>query len=164
MDYDFASDLKVVSAVAPAIYTTSQVSLSLNTANYPYKALALSMYVGVGGITFTSVNRVDFYLTHSDDDITYIPVTDDDVVLPYSATNTVALLGPTTGTVKSLVAAHATADVSVVGYRGKKQYVKVQATFGGTHSTGTTVGINWNLMHPMSAPTWQTSITDRPQI
>ena len=145
MDYDFASDLKVVSAVAPAIYTTSQVSLALNTANYPYKALSLAIYVGVGGITFTGTNRIDIYMTHSDDGVTFIPVTDDDVILPYSTTATVALLGPTTGTVKSIVAAHATADDSVIGYRGKKQYVTVQAAYGGTHSTGTTLGVDWIL-------------------
>jgi hypothetical protein len=60
MDYDRASDLKVVSALAPAVYDSDQSSVALNTALYPFKALDIAIYVGVGGITFDDTNRVDF--------------------------------------------------------------------------------------------------------
>jgi hypothetical protein len=158
MDYDFASDLKVVSALAPAVYDSDQTSTALNTALYPFKGLTLVLHLGVGGITFDTTNRVDFKLTHSDDDSTYVAVTDDDVILPYP------LVVATGGIVKSLTALHAAAEDILVGYRGKKQYVKVMTDFGGTHGTGTVFGITWLMLHPMSAPTWQTSVTDRPQI
>ena len=158
MDYDNTSDLKVVSALLPASYTTDQTSTALNTANYPYKALSLVLHLGIGGITFSATNRVDFKLTHSDDDDTYVAVDEGDVVLPYP--DVVA----TGGIVKSLIAAHAAAESIVVGYRGKKQYVKVMTDFGGTHGAGTIFGISWLLTHPMSAPTWQAAVTDRPQV
>jgi hypothetical protein len=159
MDFDFASDLKVVSAVAPAIYTSDQTSVALNSALYGFKALSVAIYVGVGGITFDATNRVDFKMTHSDDDTTYVDCTDDDLILPFPLTTV-----EPGGIVKSLVAVHGTADYSVVGYRGKKQYVKFAADFSGTHGTGTTIGATWLLMHPMSAPTWQAAVTDRAQV
>ena len=36
---------------------------------------------------------------------------------------------------KALVAAHAAAEQFLVGYRGKKRYVKLTADFSGTHGT-----------------------------
>ena len=55
---------------------------------------------------------------------------------------------------KALVAAHAAAEQFLVGYRGKKRYVKLlTADFSGTHGTGTLIGWNWLLSHPMSRPT-----------
>jgi hypothetical protein len=159
MDYDFASDLKVVNAITPAVVSTDQVSTALNTSLYPFKALSIAIYVGVGGITFDTTNKIEFNLTHSDDDSTYVDCTDDDVILPFPLTTV-----EPGGIVKSLVAVHGTADYSVVGYRGKKQYVKFMADFSGTHGTGTTIGATWLLTHPMSAPTWQAAVTDRAQI
>jgi hypothetical protein len=154
MDYEIASNLKALPAIAPASYTTDQTSSALNTASYLYKSLTLAIYVGVGGITFDADNRVDFELTHSDDDSTYVAATDDDVVIPYPQ-----VVG-TGGVVKSFIAAHAAAEWLVVGYRGKKQYVKVKANFVGTHGAGTILGVMWMLGHPMSAPAWNASVPD----
>jgi hypothetical protein len=141
------------------LVSTDQTSVALNTALYPFKALSLAIYVGVGGITFDTTNKIEFGLTHSDDDSTYVDCTDDDLNLPYPLTTV-----EPGGIVKSLVAVHGTADYTVVGYRGKKQYVKVKADFSGTHGTGTTIGATWLMVHPMSAPTWQAAVTDRAQI
>ena len=44
---------------------------------------------------------------------------------------------------KALVAAHAAAEQFLVGYRGKKRYVKLTADFSGTHGTATLIG--WNV-------------------
>jgi hypothetical protein len=158
MDYDIASDMKIVSALAPATLDSDTTSVALNTSNYPFKALSLGIYVGVGGITFDATNRVDFKLIHSADDVTYVAVEDDDVVFAYPQ---VVAAG---GIIKSLIAAHASAEWLVVGYRGKKQYVKVMADFGGTHGAGTPLSVVWILAHPMSGPTWQAAVTDRPQV
>jgi hypothetical protein len=159
MDYDSASNMKAVVAITPATVSTDQVTSAFDTSLYLYKALTVAVYLGAGGITFTTNNKIDINVTHSDDDSTYVAVTDDDVVLPYSTTATVALLGAADGTVKSLRAAHATEEVFLFGYRGKKRYVKIELDFVGTHSTGTLVGASWLLDHPMSAPNWQTSVT-----
>jgi len=100
-------------------------SLDLGTA----QSATVLVEVGVGGITFTGVNRVDFILTHSD--VTgsgFTPVTQDDVV------------GVTVGAggiVRSLIAAHATPSVTRIGYVGRKQFLRLLADFGGTHATAT---------------------------
>lgn len=85
--------------------------------------------VGEGGITFSSTNKVEFKLTHSD--VTgsdFTAVTQDDVV------------GVTVGEggiVRALVAAHATPSVTLVGYKGRKGFLRLLADFSGTHGTAT---------------------------
>src|SRR3546814_15078964 len=78
-----------------------------------YNAAEVVLSVGIGGITFTTTNKIEFKLTHSDDDSTYDDVTTDD------------MLGVTvsgSGIIKALTAAHAAAAVYRVGYRGGKRY------------------------------------------
>ena len=57
-------------------------------------------------------------------------------------------------------AAHSAADIKLVGYRGKKRYVKVELDYIGSHGGGTPAGVNWIFEHPMSPPSWQTSVPD----
>lgn len=64
------------------------------------------------------------------------------------------------GTVYQLVTAHAAASVTVVGVITKKRYVKIAATFSGTHGLGTPLNVQWVFGHPMSAPAWQTQVPD----
>lgn len=97
----------------------------------------IDIEVGVGGITFDATNKVEFKITHSDDDVTYAAVGADDVVLN---TNADASVG-TGGIVKSLIAAHAAADRTKVGYIGGKRYIKILADFSGTHGTGTPISV-----------------------
>ena len=94
-----------------------------------YNGAEIELGIGAGGITFDSTNKVEFKLTHSDDDSTYDAVTIDDVL-------GVASVG-TGGIIKSLVAAHASATVEQFGYIGNKRYLKLLADFAGTHGTGT---------------------------
>jgi hypothetical protein len=86
--------------------------------------------VVIGGITFNTSNKVEFKLTHSVDDSTYEAVAQADVK------------GVTVGTggiVRSLVAAHAAASLTKVGYNGGRRYLKLLADFSGTHSAGTPI-------------------------
>jgi hypothetical protein len=97
-----------------------------------YGAALLLLAIGVGGITFSGTNKIEFKLTHSDDDVTYSDVTDADVVKDAYCPATI-----TTGIIRSLVAAHAAATVQKLGYVGGKRYIKLLADFSGTHGTGT---------------------------
>lgn len=108
-----------------------------------FQACNLILSVGVGGITFSSTNKVEFVLTHSDDDTTYTNVTDADML---------GVTGITTGIIKSLVAAHAAAAVYHYGYIGGKRYLKLLADFSGTHGTGT----------PIAATAYRTCSTKQP--
>jgi hypothetical protein len=95
-----------------------------------YRACEISIAVGIGGITFDSTNKVEFTLTHSDDDSTYTAVADADMLGVTSITD---------GIIKSLTAAHAAAAVYSYGYVGGKRYLKLLANFSGTHDTGTPI-------------------------
>lgn len=96
-------------------------------------SVELFIGVGIGGITFSGSNKVEFKLTHSDDNSTYSAVGATDVIL---GTNADASVG-TGGIVKSLIAAHAAASLTRVSYVGGKRYLKVLADFDGTHNTAT---------------------------
>lgn len=95
-----------------------------------FDAATVLLSIGAGGITFDATNKVEFVLTHSDDDSTYTNVTDDDVI---------GVTGITGGIIHSLVAAHASATETKIGYRGGKRYLKLLADFSGTHGTGTPI-------------------------
>jgi hypothetical protein len=94
-----------------------------------FESAEIVIAVGVGGITFTTSNKVEFKLTHSDDGANYEAVTVDDMLGLDSV--------GTGGIIHSLIAAHAAATVTKVGYRGGKRYLKLLADFTGTHAAGT---------------------------
>lgn len=96
-----------------------------------FNSAELVLAIGVGGITFTGVNKIEFVLTHSHDDSTYVNCTDADV-LGASATIT-------NGIIKALVAAHAAAATYRFGYVGPRRYLKLLADFSGTHASPTPI-------------------------
>jgi hypothetical protein len=98
-----------------------------------FEGAEVDIAVGVGGITFSSTNKIEFLLEHSDNGTDYTAVALADV-------QNVASVG-TGGIVKSLVAAHATADVTRIGYIGGKRYIRPTADFSGTHGTGTPIAV-----------------------
>jgi hypothetical protein len=98
-----------------------------------YDAAEILLSIGIGGITFSGTNKIEFKLTHSDDDSTYTDVADADML---------GVTGIVTGIIKSLTAAHAAAAVYRFGYKGGKRYLKLLADFSGTHGTGTPIAAN----------------------
>ncbi|VBB39005.1 conserved hypothetical protein [uncultured Spirochaetota bacterium] len=97
-----------------------------------FEAAEIALEIGVGGITFNGTNKIEFKLTHSDDNSTYTAVTAEDLVGSPSVGDG--------GIIKSLVAAHAAATVEQFGYIGGKRFLKLLADFSGTHGTGTPIG------------------------
>lgn len=138
---DLKNSLAIVQAIAPAVYDVDNTPAAIDLAGYGSAMLAL--HIGVGGITFTGTNKIEFVLTHSDDDTTYEAVTDDDVQ---------GVTGITGGIVKALKTAHAAADVTKIGYLGDKRYLKLLADYGGTHSAGTPLSAVVILGRPHSSP------------
>jgi hypothetical protein len=125
---DLHSDITVVSVIGNATLSADNTPATIDLRGYDAAEIVLD--IGVGGITFTGTNKIEFVLTHSDDDSTYTNVT------------TADMLGVTvtSGIIKSLVAAHAAAAVYRYGYKGGKRYLKLLADFSGTHGTGTPIG------------------------
>jgi hypothetical protein len=129
---DIVSRLAETQVIGPAVLTADNTPAALDLAGFNSAAILIS--VGAGGITFTTSNKIEFVVTHSDDDTTYTNVTDADMLGVTSITN---------GIVRSLTAAKAAADTAPteLGYIGGKRYLKVLADFSGTHATGTPISV-----------------------
>ena len=127
---DIHDKIEAVTLITPAIIAEDNTPGAVDRLNW--EAAEILLHIGAGGITFSADNKIEFKLTHSDDDSTYTAVTSADLVG-----------APTVGTggiIKSLVAAHATATNYQFGYIGNKRYLKLLADFSGTHGTGTEIG------------------------
>jgi len=103
------------------------------------RASAFLICVGVGGITFDATNKIEFKLTHSDTDSNYVAVTaaDVEIIMPNGTKGVVG----SGGIVRELIAAHAAATITKVGYIGNKKFRKMLADFSGTHGTGTPIAV-----------------------
>lgn len=95
-----------------------------------YNKAEIVLAIGVGGITFDATNKIEFVLSHSDDDTTYTPVTDDDVL---------GVSGISNGIIKALTSAHAAAAAYRYGYIGNKRYLKLLPDFSGSHASPTPI-------------------------
>jgi hypothetical protein len=117
--------------IAAAVLDTDTESAAIDLSGYYVASFLIS--VGVGGITFDADNKLEFILTHSDDDVAYEAVDATDV-------DKVASVGDL-GEVLGFTAEHAAAASYIANYVGGKRYVKVKAEFTGTHGTGTPVSV-----------------------
>ncbi|CAA0095093.1 Uncharacterised protein [Starkeya nomas] len=123
---DIISNTAVASVIAPAAYDADNTPAAIDLKGFDSAMLAI--HVGAGGISFNGTNKVEFKLSHSDDDATYEPVTDADVQ---------GVAGVTSGIVLALKAAHPDPSVTRVGYVGNRRFIKLLADFSGTHGTAT---------------------------
>jgi hypothetical protein len=142
MRYDVHSDIAVADVFGPVSLSADNTPAAIDLQGY--SAAELIIGVGVGGITFSGTDKVEFKLTHSDDDSSYSAVTVDDLL-------GVASVG-TGGIVLSLIAAHAAAAHYRIGYRGGKRYLKLLADFSGTHGAATPLDALVIKMRPEVAP------------
>jgi hypothetical protein len=132
---DAVSCCKYVNAIAPAVYSADQAGDLVDLRDY--RAATLALHIGVGGITFSGTNKIEFVLQagNASDGSDLANVTDDDVV----NIDSVAPASISSGIVRALTAAHAAATVQKIGYIGGKRYLKLTADFSGTHGTGTPI-------------------------
>lgn len=138
---DMHSGVSVATLIAAATLAADNTPPTVDLLGFQSAEILLA--IGAGGIAFTGTNKIEFVLTHSDDDSTYTAVT------------TADMLGVTVasgGIIKSLIAAHATASSYRFGYKGGKRYLKLLADFSGTHSTGTPIAAMALLGDPEVAP------------
>lgn len=138
---DMHSNVAVATLIGAATLAADNTPAAVDLLGFNSAEIVLA--IGAGGITFSGTNKIEFKLTHSDDDSTYSAVTTDD------------MLGVTVadgGIIKSLVAAHAAAASYRYGYKGGKRYLKLLADFSGTHGTGTPVAATVVKGSPSVAP------------
>lgn len=138
---DMHSNIEVRHVFGPVVMTADNTPAAIDRQGYESAELVIG--VGIGGITFDATDKVEFTLTHSDDDSTYANVADVDMLGVSSITG---------GIIKSLIAAHAAAAKYRFGYVGNKRYLKLLANFSGTHVTGTPISVEWIFGNPSVAP------------
>ncbi|KPH80563.1 hypothetical protein [Bosea vaviloviae] len=140
---DLISNLGAKIAIPAASYDADNTPPAIDLRGFD--SAAFLIHVGVGGITFTGTNKVEFKLTHADSEAgAYTAVTAADV-------QGVASVGAG-GIVKTLNAAHASPSLTKVGYVGGKPFAKLLADFSGTHGAATPIGVTVALAHPRNAP------------
>ena len=125
---DIHSEISVSTLIGAATLAADNTPAAVDLSGFNGAEILLA--IGAGGITFSGTNKVEFVLTHSDDNSTYSNVTDADML---------GVTGITSGIIKSLIAAHAAAASYRYGYIGGKRYLKLLADFSGTHGTGTPI-------------------------
>lgn len=139
---DMHSHVKVEALIDVATLTANNTPPAVDRLGF--ESVEIVLQIGAGGIAFSGTNKIEFKLTHSDDNLSYDAVTLADV-------EGVASVG-TGGIIKALIAAHATADAYRFGYKGNRRYLKLLADFSGTHGTGTPMSAVAVLGHPELSP------------
>lgn len=133
-----------VAMIDAAVLSADNTPGAIDLAGYGSASIVLN--IGVGGITFSGTNKIEFVLTHSDDNVSYANVAAADVIgdalLPVVAN----------GIVRALTAAHAAGTVQEIGYVGSKRYLKLLADFSGTHGAGTPISAICHRGLPVVAP------------
>lgn len=138
---DIHSGMNVALLIAAAALSADNTPPAVDMRGYDAAEIVLA--IGAGGITFDATNKIEFVLTHSDDDSTYTNVADADMLGVSSITD---------GIIKSLTSAHAAAAVYRFGYKGGKRYLKLLADFSGTHAAATPIAATLIQGRPNDAP------------
>lgn len=125
---DLVHNVGLVPLIAPAVLATDSVPAAVDLLGF--NSAAIAIHVGAAGIAFTGTNRIDFVLTHSDDNVNFVPVEAADVQ------NADVLAG---GIIATLRTTQSGPTIMKVGYVGDRRYLKLLADFSGTHSTGTAI-------------------------
>jgi hypothetical protein len=125
---DLHSGLFAATLIGAAVLAADNTPTPIDLQGYDGAEVVLS--VGIGGITFSGTNKIEFKLEHSADGASWSDVTDGDVLGVTVASG---------GLIKSLVAAHAAAATYRFGYIGSKRHLRLTADFSGTHGTGTPI-------------------------
>ncbi len=129
-------DVRPVLIIGPAVLDSDNTPAAIEVGDAGTNEINIS--VGVGGITFTSSNKIEFIVTHGDTaDGDFTAVESHDVILGENADASVG----TGGIVKSFTAAHSAPSLTRVSYIGNKRYIKVLAKFSGTHGAGTPIAV-----------------------
>jgi len=126
--HDLHSHISLATLIGAATLAADNTPAAVDLKGFDAAEIVLN--VGIGGITFTGSNKIEFVLTHSDDDSSYSNVADADMLGVSSISS---------GIIKSLTSAHAAAASYRYGYKGGKRYLKLLADFSGTHGTGTPI-------------------------
>jgi hypothetical protein len=143
---DMHSQMSVIANIGPATLAADNTPAAIDLLGYD--AVEILLGIGAGGVTFDATDKIEFEISHSDDNVTYErPVLADFLGVASVSDGTSGYTK-----FKSLVTAHAAAQGYRFGYVGGKRYLKILANFSGTHNTGTPICVFVLGLHPYIAP------------
>lgn len=122
MQFDGYSDLGVAVSIAPQDVTADLDGSSVDLFDFA----AATVVVAVGANGTSDGNELEFYLSESDDDSTWAPVADRDLLSPIP-TNSGTVASGVFGVLDTGAAAQ-----FLTGYRGNKRYIRVSVNEEGT--------------------------------
>ncbi|MFN7902713.1 MAG: hypothetical protein ACK5O1_07800 [Holosporales bacterium] len=140
---DIANNYALRAMINPAVVnvTTTSASVDLQL----FRASEFIAYIGTPGVTLSASILIDFVLQESDNNTTFTTVADADM---YSTALPVANAG-----IFARIDANTKASrVYGIGYRGSRRYVRVVATYTGTHTVGTPIAVLATLGFASFAP------------
>lgn len=143
---DLFSQVQHVQVVAAAALTATPSRVVIDTKGY--QSCVFEILTGIGGIAFTSVNKIEWTLEESDADDGGWAAPDAEYVQLQAGEEYGA-----DGIVRAHTAAHDAASSRKVGYTGYKRFLSIRPVFSGTHGENATpVAATAILSHPLSAP------------
>ena len=113
--------------IAAASYDADTTPVSIDLAGYDGATIVLA--IGVGGITFSGTNKIEFVCEVSDDNQTWADAVTADFIG----------VTVTDGIIRAVTAAKAAADVVNYRYVGDARYIRLTADFSGTHGAATPI-------------------------
>lgn len=139
---DMYSNQDEVVSLAPAVRTADANGTGVDLRDFDGNLITFN--VGVEGITFSGVNKIELKIEVSDDDSTYTACPDADLFK--------SVTGVATGTVVVLDDPAKAPAAYSTQYIGQKRYVRGVADFAGTHGTGTIISCVVKRGYPHFAP------------
>lgn len=131
---DLHSKVAIIDVIGPVSLNADNTPAAIDLSGYDQVELVIG--VGIGGVTFSDTDKIEFTWTTSETSGgTYAAVSAADVLGEASIGSG--------GIVKSLTAAHAAAAHYRFGYRGPHAFHKILANFSGTHGTATPIDVHF---------------------
>lgn len=150
MAKDLVNNVKITTGLVPATRTADTLSSACDRQGY--QSVAILFHIGAIGDTASGSVYAEAELQESDDNSTYTPVANADLLFKAGRS---AASGSAVGTFfqsKTTGAADTGSATYIVGYRGTKRYLKVNYNVTGTHTNGTPVAVTFVLSHADYAP------------
>ena len=109
--------------------------------------------IGVGGITFSTTNKIELELEASPDNSVWTDVTGVTETVINTASSVGVVVNAGTGGLWASITAATHDDMSyAISYVGKQRYSRVVINFSGTHGTATPISASAMLMRAAQQP------------
>jgi len=138
---DMHSNIALASLIGNEMLDADNVPDTVDLSGF--KSAEIILAIGVGGIMFSGSNKIEFVLTHSNDDVTYEPVADIDML---------GVSGIADGIIMAVTEEHAAPANYRFGYKGNRRYLQLLADFSGTHGAGTPIAALVVKGNPRAVP------------